>query len=91
MAAFLTAGSVLAHYAGSLHDELERDKKLGYLESGDGRINRGLGLAIGADVAFVFSGVMGALGIYYLVRDKLPDSETNLKGPQDLADLEEEK
>lgn len=91
MAAFLTAGGVLAHYAGVLHDEMERDKELGYLESGDGRINRGLGLAIGADVAFIFGGIMGALGIYYLVRDKLPDSETNLKGPTDMADLEEEK
>jgi hypothetical protein len=91
MAAFLTAGGVLAHYAGSLHDDLEMDRKLGYQESGDGRINKGLGLSIGADVAFLFGGIMCALGIYYLVRDKLPDSETSLKGPQDLADLEEEK
>lgn len=87
-AAFITTGAVLAHYADKIHDDVKKDAKLGYLENSDGRINKGLAFSIGADASFVLGGIMGVLGIYYIVRDKLPDSETKVKGPEDLADIE---
>jgi hypothetical protein len=89
MAACVTAGAVLAHYANVTHDALDRDASAGTLTEGDGRIGRGLGLSIGADVSFVMAGIFGALGIVYLVRDKLPDSEVKMKGPEEMADIAE--
>ncbi|MCA9580843.1 MAG: PEGA domain-containing protein [Myxococcales bacterium] len=83
----LAGGIVLGVLANSAQEEIEADQASGALASDDDRIGVGKGffLAAGADLAFLFSAVMGGLSIYYFVRDPLPDSEGVVQDPRDWA------
>ncbi|MFH1435326.1 MAG: PEGA domain-containing protein [Pseudomonadota bacterium] len=88
MGVFLAAGAALAYYSYDEMGNMQKDADLGILAADDKRQDKGLGLAIGADAGFVLGGLCAILGLYYILRDPLPDSESKVEGPVDLADIE---
>jgi hypothetical protein len=56
------------------YDELSRERRHGTLSNDDPRALRGKIYAIGADVSFVGSAILGGLATYNFIRDPLPPS-----------------
>ncbi len=73
----------------NLYAEVEKDKKAGLLDNRDPRFNYILGWDIAFDVTLLFAALTTILGIVYMVRDPLPDSEGLVKEPVELAEIEE--
>lgn len=70
----LGGGIYLGLESNRLYDELSRDRKNGSLANGDSRELGGKVYAIGADVAFLSSAVLGGLATYNFLHDPLPPS-----------------
>jgi len=87
--AFLVAGVALAATSTKLENEMEHDRSGGYLDNNDPRADKLLGLDIGADASFLLAGIMTVVGLVYMFRDPLPDSEGKVKDPVEFADLTE--
>jgi hypothetical protein len=89
--ALVTAGIVFAVKSKQLNDDMLGDRKNGTLDNNDPRQDQLLGWNIGADTSFLLGGVMAIVGVVYMIRDPLPESEGLVKDPVDFADLEDEK
>jgi hypothetical protein len=85
-AALFISGGVLGGFA--LHDkkELDAERRSGTLASDDERIIRGFLFGLGADVSFGIGTLVGALSIYYFLRDPLPPSEGKKLIPVDFEE-----
>jgi tetratricopeptide (TPR) repeat protein len=87
--AFFSAGIAFAVKSKQLKDDIQMDLNSGFLDNNDPRADQLLGWNIGADTAFLLGGVMSIVGIVYMLRDPLPDSEGKVKEPVEFADLPE--
>lgn len=87
--ALLTAGIVFAVKSKQVWDEMELDKRHGYLDNNDPRQLQLIGWNIGANSAFLIGGIMTIVGFVYMFRDPLPESEGKVKDPVEYADLPE--
>ncbi|MBN1774785.1 MAG: PEGA domain-containing protein [Deltaproteobacteria bacterium] len=87
-AALFAAGGAFGGVALDLHNDVEDDLAAGRLDNNDPRLFDGLLWSIGADIAFVGGAVLAGLGLYYALRDPLPDSEGRREEPQDFAAIE---
>jgi len=74
----LGGGVYLGLESNRLYHELETDRSSGILTRGDDRQSRGKWFAVGADVAFLGSAVLGGLATYNFIRDPLPPSQLQL-------------
>jgi hypothetical protein len=70
----LGGGIYLGLESERLKDELDTDRQRGVLDADDERLSQGYWFAIGADVGFGASAVLGALATWNFVRDPLPES-----------------
>ena len=79
-AAFLGGAIYLGLEANNIRDELRRDLDAGMppIDQNDPRFQRGKYFAIGADVGYALSGVLGLAAIYYTFRDKGAPSTATL-------------
>jgi hypothetical protein len=82
---FLGTAIYLGVESNRLHGELSDDRRAGVLENDDERITRGRVYAIGADVGFVVSAVMGGLATYNFLRDPYPASKVTVDPPRELG------
>lgn len=73
-AVFLGTGTYLGVESNRLHDELSADRRAGYLDPTDERVNRGRWFAIGANAGFAIGGVFAILSTYNFLKDPYPDS-----------------
>jgi hypothetical protein len=87
-AALFVAGGAFGGVALDVHDGVEADRAAGRLDNNDPRLLEGLLWSVGADVAFVGGAVMAGLGLYYALRDAVPDSEGRREEPQDFSAIE---
>jgi tetratricopeptide (TPR) repeat protein len=87
--AFFSAGIAFAVKSKQLKDDMQMDLKSGFLDNNDPRQHQLLGWNIGADTSFLLGGIMSIMGIVYMLRDPLPDSEGKVKDPVEFADLPE--
>ena len=69
-----------------LNNELDSTRRQGRLSDDDPRIMHGFLWALGADLAFGVGTVVGALCIYYFLRDPLPPSEGRVAEPVDFEE-----
>ena len=74
----LGGGIYLGLESNRLYDELKSDRNAGILVRDDSRGSRGKIFAIGADIAFLGSGVLGGLATYNFLKDPLPPSQLEL-------------
>lgn len=70
----LGGGIYLGLESEDMKEEADRDRQRGVLDADDSRLSTGYWFAIGADVAFGASAVLGALSTWNFVRDPLPES-----------------
>jgi tetratricopeptide (TPR) repeat protein len=68
------AGIYFGVESANIKSDLEGDRQLGVLESGDSRINKGRWYAIGADAGFVAGTVLAGLSAWNFIKDPLPES-----------------
>jgi len=87
--AFFSAGIAFAVKSKQLKDDMQMDLNGGFLDNNDPRQHQLLGWNIGADASFLLGGIMSIMGIVYMLRDPLPDSEGKVKDPVEFADLPE--
>ena len=87
--AFFSAGIAFAVKSKQLKDDIQADLGGGFLDNNDPRQHQLLGWNIGADASFLLGGIMSIVGIVYMLRDPLPDSEGKVKDPVEFADLPE--
>jgi hypothetical protein len=87
-AACYVAGGVFGWYSLEIHDGLQSDRDRGIQDGNDPRIFEGMLWSIGADSAFVVGAVMTGLGLYYMLRDPLPESEAREEEPVDFAAID---
>lgn len=87
-AALFAAGGAFGGVALDIHDGVTADRDAGRLDNNDPRLLDGLLWSVGADVAFVAGAVMAGLGLYYALRDPLPESEGRREEPRDFAAIE---
>ena len=74
----LGGGIYLGLESNRLYDELKSDRHAGILVRDDSRATRGKVYAIGADVAFLGSAVLGGLSTYNFLKDPLPPSRLEM-------------
>lgn len=84
-ALFIGGGVTLALIGNDFMSGLRAEQDAGRLTSDDPRIDQGLFLHIGADVAFGLSVILGGLALYYFVHDPLPPSEGSVREARDWA------
>ncbi|HBQ13089.1 MAG TPA: hypothetical protein DEF51_18780 [Myxococcales bacterium] len=84
-ALFIGGGVTLALIGNDFMSGLRAEQDAGRLTSDDPRIDQGLFLYIGADVAFGLSVILGGLALYYFVHDPLPPSEGSVREARDWA------
>ena len=77
------AGMAIAHW--DLNQQLTEARDQGALTSDDPRMELGVGMAIGANVAFGLSIILGAVALYEAVYDPLPESEGQVRSPRDWS------
>lgn len=87
-AALFAAGGAFGGVALDIHDGVEADRAAGRLDNNDPRLFDGLLWSVGADVAFVAGAALAGLGLYYALRDPLPDSEGRREEPRDFSAIE---
>jgi tetratricopeptide (TPR) repeat protein len=80
----LGGGIYLGLESNRLYDEMARDRRDGSLANDDSRKLRGKVFAIGADVAFLGSAVLGGLATYNFLSDPLPPSRLVVGRPVEL-------
>jgi hypothetical protein len=88
-AALLAGGGTMGIIALGLQNDLESERNAGRLADNDPRVLTGFLLALGADVSFGLGAVVGALCIYYFLRDPLPPSAGKLHDPTDFTESPE--
>jgi len=81
LAAALTTG-LMSH---NIESDLEAERDAGVLASNDPRLLDGEILAITADISLGVGALLGALALYYMLRDPLPESEATVLVPRDWA------
>ena len=69
-----------------LYDELKSDRNAGILVGDDSRGTRGKVYAIGADVAFLGTAVLGGLATYNFLKDPLPPSRLEMGRIREFAE-----
>jgi len=75
----LTWGGIyLGLESNRLYDELKADRNASILVRDDSRGTRGKVYSIGADIAFLGSGVLGGLATYNFLKDPLPPSRLDI-------------
>ncbi|MCP4676746.1 MAG: PEGA domain-containing protein [Deltaproteobacteria bacterium] len=84
--ALFAGGGVAGGMALKLNNELDSKRRQGRLSDDDPRIMKGFLWALGADLAFGVGTVVGALCIYYFLRDPLPPSEGRVAEPVDFEE-----
>ncbi|MCP4603347.1 MAG: PEGA domain-containing protein [Proteobacteria bacterium] len=84
--AIFTGGGVFGYMALKLNNDLDALRSKGRLADDDPRIMQGFLWALGADLSFGVGAVVGALCIYYFLRDPLPPSEGKLFDPVDFEE-----
>jgi tetratricopeptide (TPR) repeat protein len=72
--ACLGAGIYFGLESERLQKEADADRQRGVLDADDSRLSTGYWFAIGADVGFGASAVLGGLSVWNFVRDPLPES-----------------
>jgi PEGA domain/Tetratricopeptide repeat len=85
-AALFAGGGVFGYLALDLNNELDDARNAGRLANDDSRILEGFLWGLGADLCFGVGTIVGALSIYYFLRDPLPPSEGRLFSPDDFDD-----
>jgi hypothetical protein len=80
------AAGIVGWYSTTIFDDLERDARAGRLATDDERVNAGFIYALGADIGFGLGTIIGALTLYYFLRDPLPDSEGRVEDPVDFTE-----
>ncbi|MDI7267123.1 MAG: PEGA domain-containing protein [Myxococcota bacterium] len=86
--ACIIAGGIFGGEALDLRDRLDADRAAGRQDDSDPRILEATLWAAGADASFAAGGVMAALGLYYLLRDPLPDSDGRHQEPVEFARID---
>jgi hypothetical protein len=56
------------------------------LDDSDGRISKGVGFSIGADIAFVAAAGFAALATYSFLEDPMPESTSTFEKPKEFDD-----
>ncbi len=74
----LGGGIYLGLESNRLYDELKTDRNAAILVRDDSRGTRGKVYSIGADIAFLGSGVLGGLATYNFLKDPLPPSRFDI-------------
>jgi hypothetical protein len=74
----LGGGIYLGLESNRLYDELKADRNASILVRDDSRGTRGKVYSIGADIAFLGSGVLGGLATYNFLKDPLPPSRLDI-------------
>jgi hypothetical protein len=85
-AVLVGTGTYFALESNKLHRQVEADRQAHVLDDGDGRITKGAGFSIGADIAFVAAAGFAALATYSFLEDPMPESTSTFEQPKEFDD-----
>jgi hypothetical protein len=85
-AVLVGTGTYFALESNKLHRQVEADRQAHVLDDSDGRITKGVGFSIGADIAFVAAAGFAALATYSFLEDPMPESTSTFEKPKEFDD-----
>jgi hypothetical protein len=79
-------GTYFALESNKLQRQVEADRQAHVLDDSDGRVTKGVGFSIGADIAFVAAAGFAALATYSFLEDPMPESTSTFEAPKEFDD-----